>query len=117
MPAPRDALEAQNDRLRHILLKLKLQRHRFGRKSEQLPEEQLELDLADLETAIAKADAEAEQRDPDLKRERTARRRASRGALPAHLPRIEVVLAPESTACAAPGRWWRSAPTPRTGRT
>jgi hypothetical protein len=95
--AARDALEAQNDRLRHILLKL--QRHRFGRKSEQLPEEQLELGLADLETAIAKSDAEAEKRDPDLKRELTARRRASRGALPAHLPRVEVVLAPESTAC------------------
>ena len=78
---------------------LKLQRHRFGRKSEQLPEEQLELGLADLETAIAKADAEAEQRDPELKRERTARRRASRGALPANLQRVEVVLAPESTAC------------------
>lgn len=95
--AARDALEAQNDRLRHILLKL--QRHQFGRKSEQLPEEQLELGLADLETAIAKADAEAEKRDPDLRQERTAKRRASRGALPAHLPRIEVVLTPESTAC------------------
>lgn len=95
--AARDALEAQNDRVRHILLKL--QRHQFGRKSERLPEEQLELGLADLETAIAKADAEAEKRDPELKRERTAKRSASRGALPAHLPRIEVVLAPESTAC------------------
>ena len=95
--AARDALEAQNDRLRHILLKL--QRHQFGRKSEQLPEEQLELGLADLETAIAKSDAEAEKRDPELKRERTAKRRASRGALPAHLPRVEVVLAPQSTAC------------------
>jgi transposase len=93
----RDALEAQNDRLRHILLKL--QRHQFGRKSERLPEEQLELGLADLETAIAKADAEAEGRGPALKRERTAKRRAGRGALPAHLPRVEVVLAPESTAC------------------
>jgi transposase len=80
---------------------LKLQRHQFGRKSERLPEEQLELGLADLETAMAKAEAEAEaeKRDPELKRERTGRRRASRGALPAHLPRIEVVLAPESTAC------------------
>ena len=28
-----------------------------------------------------------------------AKRRASRGALPAHLPRIEVTLAPEDTAC------------------
>jgi transposase len=95
--AERDALEAQNDRLRHILLKL--QRQQFGRKSERLPEEQLELGLADLETAIAKAEAEAEKRDPALKCERAAKRRASRGALPAHLPRVEVVLAPESTAC------------------
>lgn len=95
--AARDALEAQNDRLRHILLKL--QRHQFGRKSEQPPEERLELGLADLETAIAQFDAEAEKRDPELKRERTAQRRASRGALPAHLPRVEVVLAPQSTAC------------------
>jgi transposase len=95
--AARDALEAQNDRLRHILLKL--QRHQFGRKSERLPEEQLELGLADLETAIARSDAEAEKRDPELKRERMAKRRASRGALPAHLPRVEVVLAPQSTAC------------------
>ena len=30
--AARDVLEAQNDRLRHILLKLR--RHRFGQKSE-----------------------------------------------------------------------------------
>lgn len=95
--AERDALEAQNDRLRHILLKL--QRHQFGRKSERLPEEQLELGLADLETAIAKADAEAEKCDPELRKEHAAKRRASRGALPAHLPRIEVVLAPESAAC------------------
>jgi hypothetical protein len=43
--AARDALEAQNDRLRYILLKL--QRHQFGRKSARLPEEQLELGLAD----------------------------------------------------------------------
>lgn len=95
--AERDALEAQNDRLRHILLKL--QRHQFGRKSERLPEAQLELGLADLETAIAVADAEAEKRDPDLRKERAAKRRASRGALPAHLPRIEVLLAPESAVC------------------
>ena len=33
--AERDALEAQNDKLRHLLLRL--QRHQFGRKSERLP--------------------------------------------------------------------------------
>ena len=93
----RDALASQNDRLRHLLIKL--QRLRFGRKSERLPEEQLQLGLEDLETAIAEGEAKAEQRDPDLRRARTTKRRANRGALPAHLPRIEVVLEPRDTAC------------------
>ena len=95
--AERDALASQNDRLRHLLLKLK--RMQFGAKSERLPEEQLQLGLESLEQAIAQGEAEGEQRDPVLKQERIARRRASRGALPAHLPRIEVTLAPEDTAC------------------
>ena len=47
----------------------------------------------------AKADAEAEKRDAELRKDNAAQRRASRGALPAHLPRIEVTLAPEDTAC------------------
>jgi len=93
----RDALAAQNERLHHVLLKLR--RLQFGRKSERLPEEQLQLGLEDLEAAIAKGEAEAERCDPALRRERAARRRANRGNLPAHLPRIEVELAPQDTAC------------------
>jgi transposase len=93
----RDNLLAQNDRLRHFLLKLT--RMQFGPKSEQLPEEQLQLGLEATEQAIAKADAEAEKRDPELHKDNAAKRRASRGALPAHLPRIEVTLSPEDTAC------------------
>jgi transposase len=97
LAAERDALGAQNERLRHLLLKLK--RLQFGRKSERLPDEQLQLGLEDLEAAAAKGEAEAERRDPALHQERTAKRRASRGALPAHLPRVEVVLEPDDTAC------------------
>lgn len=97
LAAERDALAVQNDRLRHLLLRLK--RMQFGARSERLPEEQLQLGLEDLEQAIAQGEAEGEKRDPDLRRERVARRRASRGALPAHLPRIEVTLMPEDTAC------------------
>ena len=82
----RDILLAQNDRLRHLLLRLG--RMQFGPRSEHLPEEQLQLGLEALEQAIAKDDAEAEKRDPELGRDNAARRRASRGALPAHLPRI-----------------------------
>ena len=95
--AERDALAVQNDRLRHLLLRLR--RMQFGAKSERLPEEQLQLGLESLEQAIAQGEAEGEQRDPALKQERVARRRASRGALPAHLPRVEVTLMPEDTAC------------------
>ena len=93
----RDILQAQNDRLRHLLLKLT--RMQFGARSERLPEEQLQLGLEALEQAITKEDAEAEKRDPELREGNTARRRANRGALPAHLPRIEVTLTPEDTAC------------------
>jgi transposase len=93
----RDALAQQNDRIRHLLLKLK--RMQFGAKSERLPEEQLQLGLEDLEQAIARNDAEAEKRDAEQKKANTAKRRANRGALPAHLPRIDVTLAPEDIAC------------------
>src|SRR5580693_6466573 len=93
----RDTLLTQNDRLRHLLLKLT--RMHFGTRSERLPEEQLQLGLEALEQAIAKDEAQAEKRDPDLRKDSAAKRRASRGALPAHLPRIEVTLAPEDTAC------------------
>ena len=93
----RDTLLAQNDRLRHLLLKLT--RMHFGARSERLPEEQLQLGLEALEQAIAKDEAEAEKQDPELRKDNAAKRRASRGALPAHLPRVEVTLAPEDTAC------------------
>ncbi len=86
LAAERDALAAQDDRLRHLLLQLR--RMQFDARSERLPEEQLQLGLESLEQAIAQGEAEAEGRDPALKQERVARRGASRGALPAHLPRI-----------------------------
>ena len=42
----RDALVTQNERLRHLLAKL--QRMQFGRKSERLPEEQLQFAFEEL---------------------------------------------------------------------
>jgi transposase len=93
----RDTLLAQNDRLRHLLLKLT--RMQFGARSERLPEEQLQLGLEALEQAIAQEDAQAEKQDPALHKDNATKRRDSRGALPAHLPRVEVTLAPEDTAC------------------
>src|ERR1700692_1329474 len=67
----RDTLLAQNDRLRHLLLKLT--RMHFGARSERLPEEQLQLGLEALEQAIAKDEAEAEKQDPELRKDKAAR--------------------------------------------
>jgi transposase len=93
----RDILQTQNDQLRHLLLKLT--RLVIGARSERLPEEQLQLGFEAPEQAIAKDEAETEKRDPELRKGNAARRRAYRGALPAHLPQIEVTLTPEDTAC------------------
>jgi transposase len=93
----RDQLAGQNDRLRHLLRQL--QRLQFGRRSEKLDPDQFTLALEDLEQAIAETEAEQEKADPGLKRTRIEKRRAVRGSLPEHLPRVEVVIAPEDIAC------------------
>jgi transposase len=89
----------QNDRLHHLLRQL--QRAQFGRRSEQLDREQMQLALEDIEASIAEQDAQEDKKDTaetpaDTQRKK---RRANRGSLPAHLPRIHVTLAPESAVC------------------
>ena len=93
----RDQLAGQNDRLRHLLRQL--QRMQFGRRSEKLDPDQFNLALEDLEQAIAEAEAEQEKADPALRKTRSEKRRAGRGPLPEHLPRVEIVIEPEDTAC------------------
>ena len=95
--AERDALVEQNERLRHLLLKL--QRRQFGRKSERLTDEQLQFAFEEIEATLAENAAEAGKRSPTAREQQKQRRRASRGRLPAHLPEIEQVLAPEATTC------------------
>jgi transposase len=95
--AERDALASQNERLRHLLLKLK--RRQFGRKSERLPEDQLLFAFEEIEATLAENAAEGAKRSPALRDQRKKCRRAGRGRLPGHLPRVEVVLPPEITAC------------------
>jgi chromosome segregation ATPase len=92
-----DQLAGQNDRLRHLIRQL--QRLQFGRHSEKLDPDQLNLALEDVEQAIAETEAQQEKTDPAFKRARAETRRAGRGSLPAHLPRVEIVIAPETTAC------------------
>src|SRR3954454_23675118 len=95
--AERDALASQNERLQHLLLKLK--RRQFGTKSERLPEEQLLFAFEEIEATLAGNAAEGAKQCPTRRDKQAKRRRAGRGRLPAHLPRIEQVLAPEATAC------------------
>ncbi|MBV1796571.1 hypothetical protein [Siccirubricoccus sp. G192] len=95
--AERDALVERNERLRHLLLKL--QRQQFGRKSEQLTDEQLQFAFEEIEATLAENAAEAGKQSPATREQQKQRRRASRGRLPAHLPEIEQVLAPEATTC------------------
>jgi transposase len=95
--AERRRVEDQNARLRHFIRQL--QRMQFGRRSEKLDPDQLALALEDLEQAVAESDAEAEKVDPRVRQARGRERRQSRGALPEHLPRIEVVIEPETTVC------------------
>jgi transposase len=93
----RDALAERIERLQHLLRKL--QRMQFGPRSERLPDEQLQFAFEEVEASLADNEAEAEKRSPEQRQKNTARRRAGRGRLPTHLPRIEQVLLPESTAC------------------
>jgi hypothetical protein len=87
----------QIDQLRHLLRQL--QRAQFGRRSEQLDPEQLLLALEDIEQAVAETEAAADKSNPVAARARRDEGRASRGALPAHLPCVEVTIAPDNTDC------------------
>lgn len=91
------AERAENERLRQIIKEL--QRHRFGRRAESLPQDQLLLGLEEAEQVEAEGLADEEAADPAKREARARKRRANRGSLPANLPRIERVIDIEDKAC------------------
>ena len=97
------AAAAEIERLR--LLIANLQRNRFGRRSERLDDEQLEQGIEDLEQSLAEhqagLDAALSPPKPEAPAPAPAARsqRRNRGALPAHLPRVEVVIEPSEMDC------------------
>ena len=95
--AAKDHAHAEIERLHQIIKEL--QRHRFGRRAETLDPDQLALGLEDVEQEIAAGEAGAESVAPAAKAARAAKRRANRGSLPAHLPRIETVVDIEDKTC------------------
>src|SRR3954464_14114290 len=87
----RDAAQAEVEKLR--LLIRQLQRGWFGRRSEKLDPDQLQLGLEDLEQTVAAAEAAQEEVTARSGTPRPPRgRRRNLGALPAHLPRVEVLV-------------------------
>ncbi len=88
---------AENERLRQIIKEL--QRHRFGRRAESLPLDQLLLGLEEAEQIEAEALAGEEAADPVKHADRARKRRANRGALPAHLLRVEQIVDVQDKTC------------------
>src|ERR1700753_2411896 len=71
----------------------------FGRSSEKLDADQLQLVLEDIDQAVAALEAAGDRADPKTRERRAAARRANRGQLPEHLPRIVEILLPPETCC------------------
>ena len=91
------AERCESERLRQIIKEL--QRHRFGRRAEALPEDQMLLGLEDVEQTAASDEATADQAAPAERTARAHKRRINRGSLPAHLPRIEVIADIDDKTC------------------
>jgi len=92
--------DAEIDKLQ-LLIK-RLLRHQFGRRSEQLSPDQLLLGIEDLEQTIAENQAKQDAADPAADKprpRREARPNRNHGALPAHLPRYEVLIDVERRDC------------------
>jgi transposase len=94
--AERDKLRGLYEHVHHLLRKAN--DHRFGARNERLdrlPADQLRLALEDIESSLAKNEAVEEKKEPRLPRTPTRKR----GALPKHLPRIDVTVTPPSSSC------------------
>ena len=91
------AERCESERLRQIIREL--QRHRFGRRAETLPEDQMLLGLEDVEQVAAYSETAQDVSAPEGREARARKRRDNRGALPTHLPRIEVVVDIEDKTC------------------
>jgi transposase len=95
--AEHDAAQAEIEKLK--LLIRQLQRGQFGRRAERLDPDQLQLGLEDLEQTMAAAEAAQDAAAwSSAPRPRRVRRR-NLGALPTHLPRVEVLVDVADKSC------------------
>jgi transposase len=94
-------LLAENEKL--WLLIQRMLRHRYGPRSEKLDLDQLQLVLEDEEQGAAESEAAKDTAEASERRRRTQPANRNRGALPAHLPRHEVVIDIEHCSKSAAG--------------
>jgi len=92
--AERDELLRRVERMHHIIRQF--QRAQYGRHSEKLDPDQLQLALEEREISSAHNQATAEKQTMAPRPRSEPGRRKS---LPAHLPRIEVMIEPATTSC------------------
>jgi len=90
-------LQAENEKLWQLIQRLL--RHRYGPRSEKLDLDQLQLVLEDAEQSAAESGAAKDAAESPRIRRRTEVTNRNRGALPAHLPRYEVVIDIASKDC------------------
>ena len=90
-------LHAENEKL--LLLIQRLLRHRFAPRTEQLALDQLQLVLEDEAQGTAEERAAQNAAEPSKRRPRTDAANRNPGALPAHVPRFEVIIDVESKDC------------------
>ena len=90
-------LLAENEKMWQLIQRLL--RHRYGRRSEQIDLDQLQLALEDQEQDAAESEAAKDAAAPSAARRRTTPANRNRGTLPQHLPRYEVVVDVESKDC------------------
>src|ERR1700751_4856818 len=90
-------LLAENEKMQQLIQRLL--RHQFGRRSERLDLDQLQLVLEDQEQDAAQSEAAQDAAAPSQTQRRTKPALRNRGALPEHLARYEVLVDIESKEC------------------
>lgn len=95
----RDTANAEVEKLQLIIKQLT--RSRYGAHSEKLDPDQLQLGLEEVEQSLGATQAGVDSEPPTAKKATGERKppQRNRGALPAHLPRVEIVIDVEDKRC------------------
>jgi hypothetical protein len=94
------AAVAEIERLNQMIAGLR--RHRFGPRSERLSgdeQDRVDQEIDDISQRLAEQTAGLTAVLPPEPAVEPAQPKRNRGALPAHLPRVEVTIEPDQTAC------------------